>query len=304
MSGYLLRHLQVFFYTLGQLARAPLASLMTIGVIGITLALPGGLYLVLENIQRLSTGWESDPQISVFMRKAVGETSAKFLAERIRRLPEVKRVTYVSPEAGLAEVRQQLGFSKPLKIFKNNPLPAVLIVVPKPAFASTNKVQSLVRTLRGYIEIDQVRLDLDWIKTLQAVLALARRGVLILAGLLGLAVVLIISNTIRLAIANRREEIEIVKLFGGTNAFVRRPFLYTGSLQGLFGGITAWLLITLSLALLSGPLRTLSNVLTDSFQVQGLGLTATTALLGAGIAFGWLGAQLAVGRHLRAIAPK
>ena len=304
MKTYLLRHVQVFFYSLGQLARTPFASLMTIAVIGIALALPSGLYLLIDNAQRVSAGWDGSPKISLFLKQDTGDKVAKDLAKKIRRMPAVRSVDYIAPDEALAEFRRWSGFGDVLDALDHNPLPPVLIVQPAKGSEDPNAVERLLNELRRHGDVESARLDLAWVKRLYQLLQLARRGVWILAVLLGLAVALIMGNTIRLAVLNRRDEIEIIKLVGGTNAFIRRPFLYTGLVQGVAGALAAWALVSTVLALLSQPIADLAHLYASSFVPQALGVRGTLILLGAGGALGWLGSRLAVGRHLRDIEPR
>ena len=303
IKNYLLRHAQVFFYSLGQLTRTPVATFLTVAVIGITLALPAGLYVAIENAQRLASGWEDNGQISLFLKQDVPGAAIEKLADKIRRLPAVSWVDYVSREAALTEFKRLSGFGEALNALERNPLPAVLVVHPAATHAHPDKLQALLKELRRFNEVDIAQIDLDWVRRLHAMLELARQGVLILAAGLAIAVLLIIGNTIRLAVLNRRDEIEITKLIGGTNAFIRRPFLYTGTLQGLFGALLAWLLVGLGLLLLADPIDNLAGLYGSRFEAENLGILATLALIGSGGLLGWLGSRLAVGRHLRAIEP-
>ncbi|WP_372522947.1 permease-like cell division protein FtsX [Sulfuricaulis sp.] len=303
IKNYLLRHAQVFFYSLGQLARTPVATFLSVAVIGITLALPAGLYVAIENVQRLASGWEDNGQISLFLKQDVPASAIEKLADKIRRLPAVSWVDYVSREAALTEFKRLSGFGEALNALDRNPLPAVLVVHPAATHAHPDKLQALLKDLRRFNEVDIAQIDLDWVRRLHAMLELARQGVLILAAGLALAVLLIIGNTIRLAVLNRRDEIEITKLIGGTNAFIRRPFLYTGTLQGLLGALLAWLLVGLGLLLLAAPINNLAGLYGSRFEAENLGILATLTLIGSGGLLGWLGSRLAVGRHLRAIEP-
>jgi cell division transport system permease protein len=303
IKSYLLRHLQVLFAALGQLARTPMASLLTVAVIGITLALPTGLYLVIDNIQRLSGGWEDSGRVSLFLKRTASTQTASTLADRLRRLPAVSRVEYISPEAALAEFKRTSGFGEALNALERNPLPPVLVITPAESHRQPDALQALVKELGAYPDVDIAQLDLEWVRRLQAILNLAERGVWILALLLGLALLLIVGNTIRLAVLSRREEIAIIKLIGGTDAFIRRPFLYSGLLQGLLGASMAWLLVSLSLLLLSDPIRALSTLYASAFEIEAHGPEAVLTLLATGGALGWLGSRLAVGRHLRSIEP-
>jgi len=303
IKNYFLRHAQVFFYSLGQLARTPVATFLTVAVIGITLALPAGLYVAIENLQRLASGWEDNGQISLFLKQDVPGAAIEKLADKIRRMPAVSWVDYVSREAALSEFKRLSGFGEALNALDRNPLPAVLVVHPAASHAHPDKLQALLKDLRRFNEVDIAQIDLDWVRRLHAMLELARQSVLILAAGLAIAVLLIIGNTIRLAVLNRRDEIEITKLIGGTNAFIRRPFLYTGTLQGLLGALLAWLLVGLGLLLLTDPIDNLAGLYGSRFEAENLGILATLALIGAGGLLGWLGSRLAVGRHLRAIEP-
>ena len=303
IKNYLLRHAQVFFYSLGQLTRTPVATFLTVAVIGITLALPASLYVAIENVQRLASGWEDNGQISLFLKQDVPGAAIEKLADKIRRLPAVSWVDYVSREAALTEFKRLSGFGEALNALERNPLPAVLVVHPAATHAHPDKLQALLKDLRRFNEVDIAQIDLDWVRRLHAMLELARQGVLILAAGLAIAVLLIIGNTIRLAVLNRRDEIEITKLIGATNAFIRRPFLYTGTLQGLLGALLAWLLVGLGLLLLAGPIDNLAGLYGSRFEAENLGILATLALIGSGGLLGWLGSRLAVGRHLRAIEP-
>lgn len=294
---YLLRHAQVLFAALGQLARAPLATALTLAAIGITLALPSGLYVMLNNLERLSAGWERSAQISLFLRRDVSETGAHKLAQQVRALPTVTNVDFISREAAFAEFKRDSGFGAALNALDNNPLPAVLIV--RPAASDPVAIETLVASLARLPGVDVAQLDIEWLRRLASLLQLAERGVLLLAVLLSLAVLLIIGNTIRLVVVTRQTEIEIVQLVGGTPAFIRRPFLYTGLLQGLFGGLLAWLLVDVSLWFLNGPAQELAGLYGSGFSLNGLGLAAGTTLAFGGAALGWAGARLAVGQQLR-----
>ena len=303
MRSHLLRHLQVLFYSLGELARAPLTAFMTIAVIGITLALPAALYALLGNLQRVGGGWDQGAQISLFLKLDAPRTAAETLAGQIRAMPGVARVRYISPAAALKEFKRLSGFGNTLDLLNSNPLPAVLLVRPAGHTAQPRATQDLARTLGKLPGVAQAQFDLEWVRRLDAILRLAQRGVLILALLLSIAVLLVVGNTIRLAILSRRAEIEVIKLIGGTDAFIRRPFLYAGLFQGLFGGLLAWMLVAASLALLAGPVRDLAGLYGSGFELAGLGLRAGGILLLGGAFLGWAGSRLAVGRHLRAIEP-
>lgn len=304
LNAWVIRHLQTFFYALGQLSRRPLSTLMTAAVIGIALALPAALNLLLSNAQRVTSGWDGATQISLFLKLDVSDQSAQTLAQQLKALPQIEKVRYISRAQALAEFKNLSGFGDALSVLEDNPLPSVLVVYPKlDEHQGASAVQHLLDQLRARPEVDLAQLDMRWVKRIYAMMDIVRRGVWVLASLLALAVLLVVGNTIRLAIQNRRDEIVIIKLIGGTDAFIRRPFLYTGFWYGLFGGIIALLLVNGALMALAGPVANLAGLYNSSFRLSGLGLYEMAALLGGGALLGLAGSWLAVGRHLREIEP-
>jgi len=307
IQTYLLRHLQVFFYSLGQLTKNPLSLLMTSAVIGIALALPTGLHIILKNIQSLSGDLDSAAQISLFLKKSTTNTQAEQLVKQLNKMPQINKVQYVSREKALQEFKQLSGFGNALKALEKNPLPAVVIVQPNllqdSALSNTLATEELVKHLQSQPYVDIAQLDMQWVKRLYSIMDIIRRGVIILAGLLALAVLLVVGNTIRLAIQNRRDEIVIIKLIGGTDRFIRRPFLYTGFWYGLFGGLIALFLVISSLLLLSGPIEALTQSYESPFTVQIIDLFSTFWLIAGSILLGLVGSWVAVERHLREIEP-
>ncbi len=296
-------HLQALFSTLGRIARTPFSSAMTIAVLGIALALPTGLHVMLQNVQTLSAGWDDAAQISLFMQRDLDDGAVRRIATEIAALPQVAATSHVTPSEALDEFQRLSGFGKVLDALRENPLPALIIVQPGPEHRAPHEVEALLRTLRERPGVDLAQLDMEWVERLHAITEIGKRGVLVLAVLLSLAVLLIIGNTIRLAIQNRREEIVVQKLIGATDAFIRRPFLYSGLLYGLFGAVFAWLLVSLSLWLLDGPVARLSALYNSPFTLDRIGLEASALLVAGGVLLGLAGAWLAVSRHLREIEP-
>ena len=300
---WLQRHAQVSLASLGRLAHVPLATLMTSAVIGIALALPIGLHVLLDNLQNLSGGWESGASISLFLKQEVSDQHAGKLVEKLRLHQRIDSIQLVSKASALDEFRRLSGFGEALEALDSNPLPALIVIQPKAAYSAPETAEQLVHELELLEEADIVQLDLQWVRRLQAITEIAQRGVLVLAMLLGLAVLLIIGNTIRLEIQNRHAEIEITKLIGATNAFIRRPFLYAGLWYGLFGGIIAWLLVALSITLLSGPVARLAALYQHAFDLSSLDSSTLLLLLGGSVGLGLAGSWLAVAKHLSAIEP-
>ncbi|MEW8078617.1 MAG: permease-like cell division protein FtsX [Candidatus Thiodiazotropha endolucinida] len=300
---WLQRHAQVALASLGRLVNNHLASLMTCAVIGIALAMPVGLHVLLGNLQHVSGAWDSGASISLFLKQSVSDKQAASLADKLRRHQRIETVELITREAALDEFQQLSGYADALEALDSNPLPAVLIVQPKAEFTTAETAQLLVRELKLLPDADIVQLDLQWVRRLQAITVIAQRAVVVLAALLGMAVLLIVGNTIRLEIQNRHAEIEITKLIGATNAFIRRPFLYTGFWYGLFGGVIAWLLIAIAITLLSGPIANLAKLYESSFNLASFDIATIASLLLGSSLLGLAGAWLAVGRHLSAIEP-
>jgi cell division transport system permease protein len=300
---YLTRHAQVALNSLGRLYRAPMASLMTAAVIGIALALPSGLYLLTANLQRLSTQWDGGANLSLFLRHDVSVAQAQALQRKLQSWPEIEQLQLITPQQALSEFRELSGFGDALDVLDENPLPAVLAVKPARSAAGTASAAALVERLQALPEVELAQLDLQWVKRFNAIVDIVRRSIWVLATLLALAVLLIVGNTIRLEIQNRREEIEITKLIGATGAFIRRPFLYSGLWYGLGGALLAAVLVELAFLQLDTPVRQLAGLYQSGFRLQTLSFGDSVNLLGFGAFLGLLGAWLAVGRHLAAVEP-
>ncbi|MDT8383555.1 MAG: permease-like cell division protein FtsX [Gammaproteobacteria bacterium] len=303
VNAYFTHHLWVLVSSLGGLWRTPLATLMTAAVIGIALALPAGLHVLLQNVQQLSTGWEGTAQMSLFLKPAVTETQAQSLAEKLRGWEGVEEVRYISREQALAEFREVSGFGEALESLDENPLPAVLVLRPSAKATAPAQMELLLGRVRALEPVDLAQLDMEWVRRLSGIIEVGKRGVLLLAGLLGMAILLVVGNTIRLTILSRTQEIVVTKLIGATNAFIRRPFLYTGLWYGLMGAVVAWLLVAILLGLLSAPVNRLSFLYNSRFSLGGLDLQTVAVLLASGVGLGLLGSWLAVGKHLKAIEP-
>lgn len=288
----------------GRLADTPLQTLMTALVVAIALALPATLLLALGNVQRVGERWDSSPKVTVFLKLGAQETAIKGFRDTLEQMPEVQGLEYISPEQALQSFQAQSGFSEALMALENNPLPPTLVITPTPAAVAPLQLEALRQRLAGDPLVDDISLDMDWVRRLNAIMTLGKQLVMGLAALLGLGVLLVIGNTIRLEIESRREEIVVIKLVGGTDGFVRRPFLYTGFWYGVIGGLLACLLVSVGVASLGGPVRALAATYQDTFTLHGLGFAGCFTLVASCIALGLLGAWLAVGRHLSAIEPR
>lgn len=303
MSAWFIRHLQTLIGALGRLSNQKLASLLTMLVIGIALALPACLHLLITNAQTATGDWDRAVDITIFLKRSTAEAEARQLADRIRQRRDVAQVEFISATDALKQFRRDSGFGAAIDALTDNPLPHALIVHPKGEYATANHLQELADDVRAWPAVDVVQLDTAWVNRLHAILEALRRTVMLTAALLGLGVMVIVGNTIRLDIQNRRAEIEVTKLVGGSDAFVRRPFLYSGFWYGVGGGGIAWLLSAIAVGVLRGPVNRIAGLYGSSFQINGLDLHATLTLVGSAILLGWLGSYITASRHLRAIEP-
>lgn len=300
--NWLLQHLDVLRESVGRLLQQPFATLLNVVVFGIALSLPVGFYLVLGNVQQVAGQLAAEPQISVFMALQASPEEVSAVEQRLRRHTEVGRYEFVPRERALAELKRQSGLGDVVAGLRGNPLPDAFVVTartPRPEV-----LEQLQAEAAGWPRVEHVQLDSDWARKLDAVLAIGRLAVSLLGVLLSVALVAITFNTIRLQILTRRDEIEVSKLIGATNPFIRRPFLYFGALQGLVGGVAAWLIVAVSVQVLNFGLTNLAMLYGTDLRLSGLGLVNSVSLLAFAAVLGWIGAWLSVSRHLWQIEPR
>ena len=303
VNSYLARHAHALLSSTGHLVRAPIATIFTVLVMGLALALPLGLHLLVSNARDATADLSGAVTVSVFLKTGVSESRAQQLARTARERPGVAAVELITATQALAQFRAQSGFGAALDALEGNPLPHALVVTPRGGHANPADMESLRHDLSTWPEVEAVQLDGDWVARFNAILALLRQTLLVSAGFLAIGVIAVVGNTIRLEIQNRRAEIEVTKLVGGTNGFVRRPFLYTGALYGLLGGLTAWLVVVVTLHLVAPEARRLALSYGSSFALSGPGSRDLGMLLGGGALLGWIGSWLAAARHLARIEP-
>ncbi len=302
-AAWLSRHAQAFFASLGRLARRPLGSLMTLAVLGIAIALPLSLHLLVNNLQQLAGNWDGAASISVFLKEGATPPQAAELARHLKARPDISSVQHITPEQAMAEFRQHSGFGGALDLLDSNPLPHVLLIQAADPNISPQQLKILLETLKKQPGVELALADMEWVQRFQGINRILQRATALLALLLALAVLLIIGNTVRLEIQSRRDEIEIIKLVGGSNAFIRRPFLYEGFWYGLLGGCIAIILIGLASLALQEPVRHLAELYQSHFRLGGLNLTTAALTLGLSILLGIGGAWTAVTQHLGRIDP-
>jgi cell division transport system permease protein len=298
----LVQHLLVLRTALRRIFSSRLGGFFNILVIGIALSLPAGMYLLLQNAQGLVTQLSGTPQISLFLSLDVRPGDIDNLRGQLAKDPGIARVQFVSRADALEQLKQSTGLADVIGGLQQNPLPDAFIIYPNPGEAQA--LEALRNELAKLPRVEQAQLDSAWAYKLEALLKFGRIVVLILAALLSLALVAITFNTIRLQILTQSSEIEVSKLIGATNGFIRRPFLYFGAAQGLLGGIMAWLIITLSLVLLNSQLKALTQLYASQFMLHPLTWGDSVSLLLFSMYLGWLGAWLSVARHLSQIEPR
>jgi cell division transport system permease protein len=298
------RHLQALLGSLGRLARTPVSTFLTLLVIALALALPMGLRLLVSNAQLATGNFSNAVDVSVYLKTDVPLEKAKQLTQAAGLRPDVASVTLIPADKGLEDFRAYSGFGEALQALKDNPLPHVLHVRPHADSSTPAALESLRHYFSAWPEVDMVQVDAEWVMRFNAILEVLSRLLDIAAALLGLGVLAVIGNTIRLEIQGRRAEIEVTKLVGGSNSFVRRPFLYTGVLYGLGGALLAWGIVALAVVVLGDSVATLAKLYGSRYELHGPTSDDVGLLLGAGVALGWLGAWISAARHLRSIEPR
>lgn len=297
------RHVNMAGQSLGRLLRQPFASLMIVLVIAVTLALPAALNLIVKNAAAVSGSWDNALDFSVFLSRDISLDEAQHLAQLIGQRADVANVSLISAQQALEEFKLQSGFGDAMDQLSQNPLPHTLVV--RPSAANTTESMVLLREeLANLPETDLVQVDTEWVQRFHAILDIVRQAILIGSVLLGTAIIVIIGNTIRLDIQNRREEIEVTKLIGASNAFVRRPFLWTGFWYGLLGGLLAIALVQYGVYLLQPPIARLAGLYQSGVAVLSFDLREIGVIVGVGVLLGLLGSWFAAARHMRRIEPR
>ncbi|MEA3197710.1 MAG: cell division transport system permease protein, partial [Gammaproteobacteria bacterium] len=228
IRAYFARHAQTLVGSLGRILHQPFATLMTMGVVAVALAVPLLLSLFLTNVRTATGNWNDAFDLSVYLDKKASAVRTASMAKQLRQRGDVAAVRVITADQALAEFRNDSGFGKALDALSDNPLPDTLIVTPTPAASTPQSTAALRGAIAAMPDVQAVQLDTEWVKRLHAMLDILRRVVWLTGGLLGVGVVLIVGNTIRLEILNRRAEIEVMKLVGASDGFARRPFLYSG----------------------------------------------------------------------------
>lgn len=303
-QAYFKSHAYALFASLGRLVGNPFTSTMTIAVLAIAISLASAFYLFVINIQQLSGAVESTNQISLFLKNKVSDKEGKKLADELRNNEDIEQVILISKQQALDEFKSYSGFGKTLDLFENNPLPIVVQVLPKNSLDHMKSVKRLMKEFDRLPQVDLVQMDMQWIKKLQSIIGVMNRGVLLLAILLGFAVLFITGNTIRLELQNRRDEVVVAKLVGATYSFIQRPFLYTGFWLGFLSGLLAWIFVLIMLLVLQDPIEQLSVQYDGSFILHYLSFTDTLFMLFVASTLGVMGAWIVLRFQIKQIQPE
>ena len=302
MKAWLRHHMQSLQQSVARFATAPFATLANVIVVGVVLALPLGTYLVVANIQSLARSVPTEPQVSVFLSSGAAKADLTALEARLKSVDRVHSVRFVSKEAALASLKRSPGMADLISTLRGNPLPDAYIVTLSEGSAAA--AEQLDRELKGLPGVAHVQVDSAWVRRIDALLRVVRSAVFLLADLLSLSLIAVTFNTIRLQILTQREEIEVSKLIGATDAYVRRPFFYWGGLLGLCGGLCAVGFVFLSQMLLNRNLSGFGSLYGVELRLEFLPLTDTLVFLVFATFLGWLGTYLSVSRHLSKIQPQ
>ena len=301
MRSWLTQHLRAFAGSMARLASSPLASALNIAVIGIALALPAGLYVVLGNLQHLARAHGGGPQVSLYLALDAGAADVALIRDRLVRQAQVGSFRFVPRDQALRELKAGAGIADVVDSLPSNPLPDAFVIEAREGNPAT--LEALREEFRAWPKVAHVQLDALWARRLDALLRAGKFALLLLAASLAFGMVTVTFNTIRLQILTQREEIEISKLIGATDAFIRRPLLYYGSLLGAAGGVAAWALVALGTTVLNHGLLELVALYGSNFRLQALSAEDGSSLLIFATGLGWFGAWLSVRQHLSQVDP-
>jgi len=296
MKQWLNHHAQALDLIIVRMRRNMLATLMMCCVMGVTLCLPGILYVIVDNLGRLAGDVQSEPRISLFLKLDVTDDQVAELDRRLSTHVDVKSHSFVSRESAWEKMQQNAGSEDVAGDLEKNPLPDAYFVEPKTL--QPDAVDKLQKEMQQWPGVELAQVDASWIKRLYSLLELGKKAILVLASLLGFALIAIIGNTIRLQILTHREEIEVSKLIGATDSFIRRPFLYAGALYGLGGGLAAWLLLAGVVLLFNYSVADIAQQYASNFRLGLPDWQINLALIVSAIGLGWIGSYFAVNRAL------
>ena len=294
MSLWLSQHQQPLKLVIGRMRNNLMATLLMFCVIGVTLCLPAILYTVVDNLSRLTGGVESKPQISLFLK--LDASNKTEIEAQLKKHADVASFEFVSKDDAWSKMQQDKNTADAAASLEKNPLPDAFYITPKNI--SPDNIGHLQEEMQKWNGVELAQVDANWVKRLDTILKLGKKAVFVLLVLLGFALITVIGNTIRLQIMTQREEIEVSKLIGATNPFIRRPFLYAGVLYGLGGGLAALLILTLVTLLFNFSIAEIADLYASNFRLHLPNGSSILVLLASATGLGWLGSYFAVNRTL------
>jgi len=303
VNNWLKRHLQVFFYTLGQFSRNRINVSMTLLALGIGFSIPVIMFSVVDSLSKIGGQWQERPQITLYLEKSISAAQTETLKTKLADDPRFSNIQYISAEDGLKEFSAYHQFDEAIALLDENPLPSVFVVFP-PDASDMDEIAALSHELGQLQHVASAQYDFEWLQKLSALTRFLKRVVIVLSAIISIGLLLLIANTIRLEISNRKDEIDIIDQLGGTPAFIARPFLYMGFLEGFFGAASAVVISVIVLKLLNGPLLRLAELYGFAFTLPLARADITLVVLGIGGLLGWLSSRFTVYRHMHDLAPK
>ena len=286
-----------------RLLQSPLASLLNGLMIAVAFALPALLYLMVVNLQVLGGSWDGQPRISVYLNQELNQQRINAVVDVAEQDKNLIDVVYISPDQGLRDFQEKSGVGNIASELGFNPLPGVIVLTPA-LDATVTQLENLVVEYEKLSGVDQVQIDREWVQRLNAILGLLERAVMTLGILLGLTALLVISNTIRLSIESRRDEIRIIKMVGGTDGFITLPFIYMGVWYGIAGAVLAQIITLLVMSAVSDQIMSLAGLYNSGLDMETAGFSMFGTLLATGIFLGITGSMVSCHRHLRTLVPK
>lgn len=302
IKAYFVNHLQAIRFSVSQLLSKPIASMMTIAMLGVAFSLPCCLWIIISNAKTVTQGWQHTTQMSLFLDTSMSREVAKQTLQEVRAHQGVQFANFISPEQGLQTLEEQTGMIDIARLLEKNPLPAVIEVHPQEV--NSERVKQLFNALKEINGVSFAKIDMQWLERLDSMIKIAENLSVALQILFGSAVVLVVGNTIRLAVQNRRQEIEILKLIGATNQFIRRPFLYFGLIYGFLGALAAWIVVDGLVVWVADATAHLADLYHTRFYLKSLDFYNGLNLLGVGLLLGFIGALIAVSQQIKTFEPK
>lgn len=296
MKHWLNQHLQAMSLVAKRMKENLLATLLMFVVMGVTLCLPGTLYVIVDNLNRLAVNLQGDPQISLFLKLDIDSQTTDALADKLAAHPQIQSHHFADKDSAWEQLRQLPESATVAANLTANPLPDAYFITPKTM--APDELETLQAELQQWEGVELAQLDTSWIKRLHALLQLGEKGILVLVVLLGFALIVIIGNTVRLQILTQREEIQVSKLIGATDSFIRRPFLYAGTIYGLGGGLVAWSLLITIISLFNASIAELSELYASGFRLDLPSVKTSISIIASAIFLSWIGSYIAVNRSL------